>query len=255
MIKDIIKFRFALWDMARRHLKANYAGSWLGLWWAVITPLLLAASIGFVFTAVFKINLPGYSLYVLSGLLPWLFFNHALSEASNSFVTQAAMAKQSMLPKVLFPVSGILANLLSFTLGLLFLFPLFAFHNWKVIWMVPILVLVLACHFLFTVGLGVLLSAANIFFKDLSHFLNIFFMVWFWVTPIFYSLDLLEPRLRWICLVNPLTPYTLLYQSILFEAKVPHLSVFIAAFLLAFAFFFAGLKFFAHKEPQLLKRI
>ncbi len=241
--------------MALKQLKAKYAGSILGIWWSVITPLILAVSINFIFTKVFKIDIPNYTLFVLAGIIPWFFFSNALTEVTNSFIINSSILKQSIFPREFIPVSSVLANLLNFLIGLIFLLPLFIISNFKIIGLLLFLFPVVILHFLFIVGLGFSFSIVNVFFRDLSYFLSVAFMVWFWITPVFYSLDMLAFPFRWICLFNPMSYYVILNQSILFEAKAPSLSTVLIAFLISVLSFFVGYIIFVRKEPILLKRI
>lgn len=254
-IKKLYLYRWTLWDMALRQLKLKYAGSKLGIWWAIVIPLILALSINFIFTTAFKVTTPNYTLFILAGIIPWFFFTNALTETTDSFLVNAPVLKQSLLPPEFVPIANILANLLNFLIGLLFLLPLFIVLNFKVIRLLPLLFLVIILHFLFVVGLGFLFSITNVFFRDLSHFLSIAFMVWFWITPIFYSLDTLPFPLRWLCLFNPMSYYIILYQNILFEAKIPSFSTMMFSLILAMISLIGGSIFFIKKESMLLKRI
>lgn len=254
-IKRIYFFRHTLWDMAISQLKSKYAGSRLGIWWAVATPLIFALSINFVFTKVFKINTPNYTFFVLSGIIPWFFFSDALGEATNSFIFNSSILKQGTFPREFIPLSSVLANLFKFLIGMIFLFPVFIILNFKVIKVLPFLCLIVIFHFLFIVGLSLLFSFLNILFRDLSHFLSIGFMIWFWITPIFYSLDMLPFPFRWICLLNPMTYFVILYQDILFRADVPLLSIVSIAFLISITCLSLGYFIFIKQEPALLKKI
>jgi lipopolysaccharide transport system permease protein len=110
-LKKVYSYRHILWDMTLQQLKTKYAGSKLGIWWAVITPLLLAVSINFIFTTVFKINIPNYTFFILAGLIPWIFFTNALSEVANSFLANSPILNQAIFPRELVPFSTILSNL------------------------------------------------------------------------------------------------------------------------------------------------
>ena len=254
-IKKIYIFRHTLWDMALKQLKEKYAGSKLGLWWAVISPLLLAISINFVFTSVFKINIPNYTLFILAGIIPWFFFSGALGEATNSFIVNSSVLKQSIFPREFIPISSILANLLNFLIGFIFLFPLFVILNFRVLKLLPFLFPIIIFHFLFVLGLGLIFSLVNVFLRDLFPFLSIVFMVWFWITPVFYSLEMLSFPFRWVCLFNPMTYYVILYQNILFQAEIPSLSLIFIALSISLLFFILGYIVFMKKEAMLLKRI
>jgi len=255
-IKKIYLYRYALWDMAMVQLKTKYAGSRLGIWWAVVIPLILTASINFVFNVVFKIEIKHYTLFILSGIIPWFFFTNALTEATNSFIINSSILKQrASFPCEFIPISSILANLLNFLIGLGFLLPLFIIFNLRVIWLLPFLLLIIILNFIFLVGLGILFSCFNVFFRDLAHFISIGFMIWFWITPVFYSLDIIPFPFRWICLFNPMTHYIVLYQDVLFRARTSSLLNLSVVFLISLIFILLGYIILVKKESLLLKRI
>jgi len=254
-IKKIYLYRYTLWDMALAQLKAKYAGSKLGIWWAVVTPLILTASINFVFNVVFKIEIKNYTFFVLAGIIPWFFSMNALTEAANSFIINSSVLKQSTSPHEFIPLASILANLLNFLIGFIFLLPLFIIFNFRITALLPFLAWVIIFNFIFIIGLGMLFSCANVFFRDLIHFMSIGFMVWFWITPVFYSLDMIPFPFRWICLLNPLTYYIILYQDVLFYVKEPPLIDLSVVFLISLIAFLGGYLVFLKKEPLLLKRI
>lgn len=241
--------------MSLSQLKAKYAGSKLGIWWAVVTPLLLAVCINFIFTTVFKVTIPNYTLFLLSGLIPWLFFNAALLEATNSFIANAPLVKQTMAPREFVPISTVLSNLLNFLIGFVFLLPLFILYNTQILSVVIMLVLVILLHFFFIVGLGLFLASLNVFFRDVNHLLSIGFMIWFWITPIFYSLEMIPYPFRWVCLLNPMTYYIISYKQILFGAQSPSLLTLFILFSLSVGFLIIGYLFFLKKEKALLKKI
>lgn len=247
--------RDLLWDMSIRQLKTKYSGSKLGIWWAVITPLILALSINFIFTRIFKINIPNYTLFVLSGMIPWIFFSNTLTEATNSFIVNRAILKQAIFPRELIPLSLVLANFLNFFIGFVIMLPLFIIFKFEVITVLLFLIFPLSSYLIFIAGLSLIFSCWNVFYKDLSHFLSIGLMIWFWITPIFYSLDMLPFSYRWICLLNPMSYYVIIYRQILFKAEVVPLSFLSFSFLIGLAAFFIGYFIFLKKETELLKRI
>jgi len=254
-IKKIYLYRHILWDMTIKQLKAKYTGSMLGIWWAVITPLILAVSINFIFTGIFKMGVKNFTFFVLSGIVPWLFFSNALSEVTNSFIVNFSILKQGVFPREFIPISSILANFLSFLIGFLFLLPLFIILKLELIIVFPFLFLVLILHLLFLIGLGFLFSSLNVFFRDVSYFLSIGLMIWFWITPVFYSIDMVPLPYRWICLFNPITYYVISYQQILFEANALSLVTIFISSLISFVSLVIGYSFFIKKESTLLKKI
>lgn len=254
-IKKIFFHRYILWDMAVKQLKVKYSGSKLGIWWAVITPLILAVSINFIFTRIFKISIPNYALFVLSGIVPWIFFSSTLSEATNSFIVNAPTLRQAIFPREFIPASAVLANFFNFLIGLLIILPLFVILNLKVVTALLFLLFPLFLQLIFIIGLGLLFSCWNVFSRDVSHLLSIGVLVWFWITPVFYSIEMLPFPYRWVCLLNPMSYYVILYRQILFEAKPPSVSILAVSFLASAVSLFIGYFTFLKQEAELLKRI
>lgn len=254
-LKNLFSYRKLIWQLSLKTLKSKYSGSMLGLWWAIVTPLILAISINIIFTNVFKVEIRNFTLFVLAGIIPWLFFSNTLSEATNSFIINSSLLRQSTFPREIVPVATIFANFLNFIIGFLVLLPLFIIFRIEVILVLPLLLLVLLLHLIFLLGLGIIFSSLNVFSRDVSHFLSIGLMIWFWITPIFYSLDMIKFPYRWVCLLNPMTYYVIFYRDILFEAKIPSLLTVLISLLIAIVFFGGGYLFFLKKESKLLKRI
>lgn len=254
-VRKIHQYRHTLWNMAISQLKTKYSASILGISWAVISPLLIMLAVTFVFTAIFKIEIKNFSFFVLSGMLPWMFFSNALSEVTNSILGQKNILHQFSLPREILPLSSVLSNFINFLLGWLIIYPLFLFLNPKIIYLLPLLAVVLMLNFFFVCGLGLILSVLNVFMRDISQLLNILLMLWFWLTPVFYSPDMVPVKFRWICNLNPMTPYIVYYREVVFIGRVPDIAVFISSLLLAVFSLFLGLLIFSDFESKLLKRI
>lgn len=253
--KNIFLNKRLLWDMSLSQLKAKYAGSVLGLWWAVVTPLIIAISINFVFNLVSKTKIENYTIFALSGIIPWFFSVNALSEATVALTNNGPIIRQNIFPREILPISSILANFMNFLIGMLILLPLFITINVKVIILLPILFVVTILHFIFICGLGIIFSCLNVYLRDLSHFLATAFMGWFWLTPVFYSFEILEHPFDWVCVFNPMYHYIILYQNILFNCKMPSLQEFLISAALSIITFFLGYFYFLKNEPCLLKGI
>ena len=252
-IAKLFQARTILKRMVINKFKSKYSGAIFGLWWAVVTPLILAFSINLIFTHVFKVDIPHFALFVLSGIIPWLFFSNAINEVTTSFFADSAILKQGIFPREFVPISCILANFLSFIIGIIFLLPFFIIANPHIIRVLPLLVLVFILHLTFILGLGMVFSTLNVFSKDLMHFLSVGLMLWFWITPVFYPLAMLRFPYRWICLLNPLTYYTMLYRQVLYSGDIPSFKIIFISLLISIIFFVEGYRFFIKREQALFK--
>jgi len=169
-------------------------------------------------------------------------------------VNNAHLLNQFTIPVEVLPISSVLANFINFLFGLVAMLPVFIFFNIQVLPFLLLLPLALFLHLIFTIGLSLFLSSLNVNFRDVTHLLGVGLMFWFWLTPIFYSLDMVPEPFRWLCRLNPLTYYIIIYRDILFEARISNLSVIAIAFLLAIVMLFIGYIFFIKFEPSFTKR-
>jgi len=254
-IKKIYFYRHTLWNMAVKQLKAKYAAPALGIFWAIINPFLMMVVITVVFSSIFKVEIKDFPLFVLSGIFPWMFFSGALSEAVFSILNQQNILHQFNLPREVIPLSSVLTNFLNFLIGWLIIYPLFLFFNPKIILLSPLLIIVLMLNLLFVCGMALTLSVLNVFFRDIGQLLGVLLMLWFWVTPVFYSVDMVPAAFRWVCNFNPMTPYIVCFREIIFKGAMPGLSLLIAVFAWAFISLVFGWWVFGCLEPKLLKRI
>lgn len=254
-IKKIYFYRHTLWDMALKQLKAKYASYLLGIIWALINPLLLALIIAFIFTEIIKVNIRHFYLFIISGMLPWLFFSNSLQEATKSVVSNASLLKQFSFPREFIPLASVLTNFFNLLLGFLIVIPLFIISNLKLIFTLPFLVLVLLLHLVFTLGITLILSSLYVRFRDIDQFLGVLLLFWLWLTPVFYTLDMVPDKYRLLFKLNPLTAYITLYRGILFDVSLFNLRLIFWAFFLAVISLCLGYAVFVKKESSFLKWI
>jgi len=201
---DAYRYRKLIWLLTVKELKIRYHRSLLGFFWALLHPLLMALVLTVVFSTILRFNVDHYPVFLLSTLFPWTFFSQALAYATESIVSNGELLKKVYVPPVVFPLAAVLANLINFALSLvplalLLLVVGFPFHITWLYLPVPI-VLLLA----FTLGLGLIFAAANVFFRDMSHIQQILLAAWFYFSPIIYDLRFIDPRFHILFRFNPM---------------------------------------------------
>ncbi|MBU0547648.1 MAG: ABC transporter permease [Candidatus Omnitrophica bacterium] len=254
-INRIYFFRRTLWNISVKQFKAKYAGSVLGIFWVVINPILMMLAITFVFTAVFKTGIKDFALFVLSGILPWMFFSGALSEATPSLSTQKSVLHQFSLPKEIIPLSIALSYLMNFLMSGVIVYPVFLFQNPGIITLAVLLPAILILTYIFTSGIVLLFSVVNVIFRDLEHLVGTLLMFWFWVTPIFYPIEMIPGNLRWVFNLNPLSVFILFYRDIIFYCRMPDPATFLGVVIWAFSSLSVGILVSIWFESSVLKRI
>ncbi len=192
---ELWRHRRLLRELVRRDLRARYKASVLGFLWSLLRPLLSVVIISFVFTYVVHLehrSFPhvSYFAFLLCGYLPWTFLTGALMEGAQSLVTNAHLIKKVACPRLIFPLAVVLAHLVNTVLAFLVLLPIV----YLLIWMGPplscvLIVPLLVSETLLLTGLAWGLSVLNVLYRDIAQILEFIVLVWFYVTPIIYSVD------------------------------------------------------------------
>ncbi|MDF2884535.1 MAG: rfbA [Clostridiaceae bacterium] len=223
--------------MTVKELKLKYRNSILGFFWSFLNPILLMLVYTFAFTYILPQNDPHYTVNLLAALLPWNFFSAAVQGSTSSIVSNSNLIKKVYFPREIIPLSIILSNFVSFIITLTILFAAMAFDHIRIGWVVLLYPIVLLLLLWLAIGLSYLLSALNVLYRDISHFVEIFFMLWLYLTPVIYTLD----RVQGIAKMDPskahiikicflLNPMTLIVEScrdLLLENKLPSIWYFI----------------------------
>jgi ABC-type polysaccharide/polyol phosphate export permease len=204
LFKEIIRYRELIWALALKDLRVRYKRSVLGFFWALLNPLLMMLILTVVFSSFMRLNIDHYAVFLLAAILPWTFFSQALSYSAESIVGNSELLKKLYMAKSIFPIAAMLANLINFFLSLIPLVLLLAVLRFPFYWTwlylpVPIIALIL-----FTLGLCFFCAAANVFFRDMAHIIQIVLSAWFYFSPIIYSLDIIPKKYYYFFRLNPL---------------------------------------------------
>jgi lipopolysaccharide transport system permease protein len=206
-LHEVWAHRDLFYFLVLRDIKIRYKQTALGVAWAVLQPVLTMV----VFTAIFG-RLAGvpsdgkpYPIFVFAGLLPWNFFNQAVTNSSNSLVGNAALITKVYFPRLVIPSAAVGAGLIDFAIGSVLLFMMafyygVAFSVW-ILMMVPLALLTT----LFAISVGMWMSALNVKYRDVRYALPFLLQIWMYVTPIIYPVTFIPARWRWLIVLNPLS--------------------------------------------------
>lgn len=237
---EIYRFRYFLRNMVVRDLKVRYKGSALGFLWSLMNPLLMMLVLSLVFSVAFKISMPHYPIFLLCGLLPWNFFAVSVSNATGSVVGQAGLLKKVAFPREILPLASILANLVHFGIGLLILFIFLIAFKIPLGLPVVTLPLVIFLQVVFVLGFSLILSSLNVFYRDVQQILEVLLLIWFYLTPVFYSLSMIPGRFHRLYLLNPMASLVTMYRALLFENRWPSANVILAGVAISALAFLMG---------------
>ena len=203
-----------LWAFTEKELKVRYKKAFLGFFWVFLNPILQMAIIGFVFS--FFIKIPNYYLFLVLGLLCWQFFSISINKATICFVNERTLLQKAKIPKESIPLSIILSNFIHLVISLIiysiFLWAVGKFLISGLLLIIPALLWLL----ILTIGISLITASLNVRFRDINFFVQSITILWFYATPVLYSLELIPPNLHSLFALNPLTsPFVLIQRAYL----------------------------------------
>ena len=233
--KDLYKYRALINALVVRGLKARYRGSILGFFWTFLNPLLLMLVYFLVFNVFMKNGMKNYSVFLFTGLLPWMWFSTALTDGVNAIVGGAGLITKVLFPPQVLITVPVLVNMMNYVFSLPLLF-LFMFLLKMPVGLPMLAVLpVMIIQLILIQGIVLIISAVNVYFRDLQQIVSNFLLLGFFVTPVVYNLSQVPQRYLFIFYLNPMTLLVRSYQWIFYNNIFPnwlHLSYLLAASLL-----------------------
>ena len=250
------RYRHSLWLLTQRDLRVRYSTSVLGYFWSILDPLVMAGIYWFVFTQVFErtVGTEPYIVFLLSALLPWMWFNGAVSDSTRAFLREAKLIRSTRIPRTIW------VNRLVLSKGIEFLASLPVLVLFAVIYGAPInadavfFPLAIILQAALTAGVGLIVAPLVVFFRDLERAVKLILRFLFYASPIIYSTQDLPEQLHFWAAFNPLSGIFSLYRAAFFPDQLDWFVVGVGA-VISFALLGVGLLVFSRTERAVLKEI
>ncbi len=226
----MIGHRELLKNLVSRDLNARYKGSILGVAWSLLNPFLQLAIYSVAFSVIFGARAPdvaghkgNYAIFFMAAFLPWIFFSSSLTMGTTAILSQSGLVQKVFFPRELLPLSLVVANLVNLGLSFAIVLPFALYQGHVSLTGVLLLVPVTVGLFLLSSGIAIILSAINIYFRDVEFLIGIAVMAWFYLTPIAAPESLIRSKLPIALYANPLTPFVGAFRDALFAGRPPSL--------------------------------
>ncbi len=248
-LRELWAYRELLGFLIWRDIKVRYKQTVLGGLWAVLQPLIGTLVFGILFTTVAKIRTPGvpYPLFVYAGLVPWTFFATALSLSSNSLIGSEQMIRKTYLPRVMIPMAAVLGLVIDMLIGFVLMGALLAYYRYPLTLSIVWLPVCMLGSFLVAAGMGLILSALNVQYRDVKYVVPFFTQMAFFLTPVIYPMANIPHSLKFLLGFNPMAGMEEGFRHALLGSPVSASLVWTSG-LLSVAVFVAGLFVFRRME-------
>ena len=252
---ELYKFRYALSQLVFQQLILRYRRTALGYLWTLLSPLLMMSVMAVVFSSLFKSDLKTFAVFLFGGMIPWTYFSSVVAQSSSSLINNEGMIKKVYIPKGIFPLSialGLLIDSLFSFVALFFIILAVGGTLSLGLLFLPVSFLLL---FLFSFGVGLILSIATVFFRDFQHITTIALQGLFFLTPILYQPGLIDGKLGLLVSLNPVTPYIALFRAPLVDGSFPDMHILIQTTAISIVTVLIGLLIFLSQEKKFIFRM
>ena len=225
VFKEIYNYRELLKTNIKKEIRGKYKGSWLGVLWTFLNPLLMLAVYAFVFPYILRVNVDNYTIFMIVALIPWNFFTTAIQSGTGSVVANGNILKKVYFPREIIPISITTSQSVNFliTCIIMAVFIIFSGVGFSVhALLFPLLVLI---QYILILGLTFILSALTVFVRDIDHFVSVILMLGFYATPIVYQGEMLPKKFQIFLKLNPMAQLVEAYRSILYYHRMPDMTM------------------------------
>ncbi|MEN9802667.1 MAG: hypothetical protein RLZ37_1792 [Actinomycetota bacterium] len=234
-VQRVYRARELLWNLTLRELRTKYRDSVLGWAWSMVNPLATIAIYTFVFNIIFKATVPKgensgiqtFALFLVCAYLPWNFFSAASNIGMGSITANAGLVRRVPFPREVLVFSSVIHSCIQFMIELGLLSVILLIVGSPILPWLPVIFAITVLLAFFVAGVALALAAISVLFRDTIHLWPIALQIWFFLTPIVYSRDVVQDQLpRWAQLVlraNPMNGFVTTYRDLLYHARAPEL--------------------------------
>ncbi len=255
VFKEIYNYRELLKTNIKKEIRGKYKGSWLGVLWTFLNPLLMLAVYAFVFPYILRVNVDNYTIFMIVALIPWNFFTTAIQSGTGSVVANGNILKKVYFPREIIPISITTSQLVNFliTCIIMAVFIIFSGVGFSVhALLFPLLVLI---QYILILGLTFILSALTVFVRDIDHFVSVILMLGFYATPIVYQGEMLPKKFQIFLKLNPMAQLVEAYRSILYYHRMPDMTMLVIWGLGSVALLVVGYLIFKKLEKSFVEEL
>lgn len=249
------QYIFIIQELTGREIKRKYARSFLGILWSVLNPLLTMIVLALIFTHIFSRDIEKYPVFLICGQIIYALFSGVTNSSMGALVDNKNMLIKVKFPKMIFPLSRGFTALVNFFYSLIALAIVMIFFRVIpsfYILLVPVDILFL---FLFSVGVGYILSILYVFFADIKHLYSVFLTLLMYCSAIFYSVDRLSPMMQAVISVNPVYNYISIFRKCMIYSTMPTLLEFVQMIIWGVGMYLLGTYIFWKSQNAVMQKI
>lgn len=255
LFKNLYSYRELLKSNVKKEIRGKYKGSFLGVLWSFVNPLLQVLVYAIVFPYIMRVKTENYLQYLIIGIIPWTFFTTVISQGIITIRMNSGIIKKVYFPREILPISVAASGLVNFLISCIIILLFCIFGGIGISWHLILLPLIAIIQFIFSLGLIFALSAINIYIKDTEYIIQFIINMLFYATPILYSETLFPENIRWILYLNPMTEIINAYRDIFMYHQIPGFNEILYLIFISIIVFVVGLFIFRKLEKGFAEEV
>lgn len=252
MLKTFYKYKYLLYVLVVRDIKKKYRRSVLGVVWSMLNPLLMMVITAMVFSTLFRFNVENYVLYLLVGQVTFTFFSEATNFAMGSILENSSLIKKVYVPKYLFPFSRVVSSCVNLLFTIPAIIVMMVYTNQIPDWHIFTFLLPLSLMLIFCLGIGLILSAGVVYFRDMFHLYKVVLTGLNYATPVFYPEQIVPQEYRFLLDYNPLYYFVRSFREVLYSGGFPSLENTLLCMMIALFSIVVGVFIFRRAQNQFI---
>lgn len=248
MFKELYRYRQLLKSNVRKEIRGKYKGSFLGVLWSFVNPLLMTLVYAIVFPFLLKSSQPHYTTFIVIAVLPWNWFTTTISQGTSTILANGGIIKKVYFPREILPISVVTSGLVNFLISCLIIAIFLIFSGIGFSPYILFLPLIIIVQYILQLGLILITSSINVYVRDAEYIINFFVSMLFYATPVLYSMSMFPTWVQGILRLNPMTTIIESYRNIFYYQQAPDLMMLGIVFLVSIGILLLG--FFIFKKLE-----
>lgn len=225
IFKNLYNYRELLKTSVKKDIGGKYKHSFLGVLWSFVNPLLQIAVYAIVFPLIMRSNIEHYTVFMVCGLIPWQYFSTVLNRSSFVMIENGNIIKKVYFPREILPLSLVTSETVNFLITSLIMIAFTIANGLGITKYILLFPVILVIQYILQLGISLILSSVTVYFRDLQHFIGVLLQLFFYATPIVYSVETIPANYQWILKLNPMTYIIEGYRDILYNQCMPNLKM------------------------------
>lgn len=255
IFEELYNYRELLKTNVQKEIRGKYKGSFLGVLWSFLNPLLMVLVYAIVFPYLMRMQQEHYLIYLITGIIPWIFFTTVVTTGCNCVWVNGGIIKKVYFPRSILPISVVCAGLVNFLISCIVILLFLIFGgvglSFNILWLFPIAII----QSLFSLGILFILSAINVYVRDIEYIVQFFINLLFYATPIIYNVEMLPENFRSILNLNPMVHFINAYRDIFYYKTSPSLGSLLVMLTISIVILVLGYNIFKKLEKGFAEEV